>query len=102
MHFLLLLSGRKTGSSIFLRLHLLWRIHLPLFLQMVHLCRIPPISGVSVSPSLRFSGTFLSRPGQFVLHRCPSFVSSTHGVVLFFCSVLRVRFCLFPSLNTHG
>src|ERR1700678_789508 len=102
MRFLLLLSDRKVGSSLFLHHRFLRKVRFLRTPQGVLLRRIPPMSRVPVPPPLRFSGTFPSRPVQFVLHRCPSYVSSTHGVVLFFCSVLRVRFCLFPSLNTHG
>src|ERR1700678_3178220 len=102
MRFLLLRSDRKIGLSIFLRRCFLRKVRLYRTLQRVHLCRIPPMSKVSVPPPLRFSGTCLSRPVQSILRHCPSFVLSTHGVVLFFCSVLPVCFCLFPLLNTHG
>src|ERR1700678_2367065 len=62
------------------------------------------MSRVPVLPPLRFSGTCLSRPVLSVLHRCPSYVSSTHGAVLFCCSVLLVHFLIFllSLSNTHG
>src|SRR5271168_4364542 len=97
MCFLLLRSDRKIGSSIFLRHRFLRKVRLYHTLLRVLLRHIPPRSRVLVLPPLRFSGTCLSRPVLSVLHRCPSYVSSTHGAVLFCCSVVLVHFLLFPS-----
>src|SRR5271168_1684341 len=99
MRLLLLWLDRKIGSSIFLRHRFLRKIRLYHTLLRVLLRRIPPMSGVPVLPLLRFSGTFLSRPVLSFLRRYPSFVSSTHGVVIFFCLLVRLRY---PSLSTHG
>src|ERR1700678_194126 len=97
MCFLLLRSDRKIGLSIFLRRRFLRRVCFHRSLQRVLLRRIPPMLRVSVLPPLRSSGTFLSRPVQSVLCRCPSYVLSTHEVVLYSHPVLFVCFLFFPS-----
>src|SRR5271168_666596 len=81
----LLRSDKKIGLSIFL---------CPRVPRRVHLCHILLPLKISVLPLQRFSGTCLFRscPVLSVRHSCPSYVSSTHGVVLFFCLVLPVRF----------